>query len=217
MDSWHPDPEQEKRSMIQRQLVRRGISDQRVLQAMRDVPRHRFIPVARRSEAYGDFPVAIGYGQTMSQPYMVALMTELLEPGPEQRILEIGTGSGYQAAILACLAHTVYSVDRIAHFTERARKLLYQLGIINVKLKCSDGTLGWPEYAPFDGILVTAGAPEIPVPLTEQLVVGGKIVIPVGSVCCQELHVAVREEQGFRVDYRGGCVFVKLIGQYGWS
>ncbi len=201
-------------------LIRsRGIKDSLVLEAMAKVPRHLFVPPSLRDEAYADYPLAIGEGQTISQPYIVALMTEALELTPDSKVLEIGTGSGYQAAILAEIAGEVYSVERLPSLAARAERLLRELGYHNVYIRVGDGTLGWPEEGPYDGIVVTAAAPSIPPPLLEQLNVGGRLVIPVGGAYSQELlKVVKRDPEGnYTTHSLGGCVFVKLYGKYGWK
>jgi len=204
--------------MVEAQLAPRGIKDPRVLEAMRKVPRHLFVQEAHRGSAYEDFPLPIGDGQTISQPFMVALMTEALNLTGEESVLEVGTGSGYQTAVLAELACKVYSVERIPSLAWQARKTLDSLGYKNVLVRLSDGTLGWPEYAPFDRIMVTAGAPSIPEPLVEQLAEGGILVVPVGSSLSQELVQVTRKQDG-SVSQRkmGGCVFVRLVGKHGWE
>ena len=206
-----------RREMVQAQLEPRKIKDQRVLEAMRKVPRHKFVPERMRREAYDDHPLPIGEGQTISQPYMVAIMTELLELRGEEKVLEIGTGSGYQLAILAELAREAFSVERFGPLADQSRTRLRELGYRNIEIRTGDGTLGWPERAPFDGIIVTAGAPRIPPPLIEQLSEGGRLVIPVGEERHQELYRVVKEGGGTRKEYFGGCVFVPLVGEHGWE
>jgi protein-L-isoaspartate(D-aspartate) O-methyltransferase len=203
--------------MVQTQLVARGIRDPKILYAMRKVPRHLFVEEALQNQAYGDFPLPIGEQQTISQPYIVAFMTETLELSGEEKVLEIGTGCGYQAAILAELAPEVYSIERIHSLASRARRILESLRYFSVKIKVGDGSLGWPEEAPFDAIIVTAGAPDIPKPLLDQLAIGGRLVIPVGDRYSQTLVVVRQTPEGPKYDYRGGCRFVKLIGSYGWE
>jgi protein-L-isoaspartate(D-aspartate) O-methyltransferase len=203
--------------MVQTQLVPRGIRDAKVLFAMRKVPRHIFVEEALQNQAYGDFPLPIGEQQTISQPYIVAFMTEALELTGAEKVLEIGTGCGYQAAILAELAPEVFSIERIHLLASRARRNLESLRYFNVKIKVGDGSLGWPEEAPFDAIMVTAAAPGIPGPLLDQLAMGGRLVIPVGDRYSQTLEVVHKTPQGLQHDYRGGCRFVKLIGSYGWE
>jgi protein-L-isoaspartate(D-aspartate) O-methyltransferase len=203
--------------MVDSQIVPRGVSDPRVLAAMRTVPRHLFIPAHLRDQAYGDYPLPIGEDQTISQPYIVALMTELLELKDTDRVLEIGTGSGYQAAILAELAAQVFSIDRVEALLVRAERLLASLGYNNLKTRVGDGTLGWPEEMPFDAIIVTAGAPQVPRPLTEQLALGGRLVIPVGDRWSQTLTCVRKTKEGLKFEYHGGCRFVSLIGEHGWQ
>ena len=204
--------------MVADQLRARGITDPRVLTAMGRVPRHRFVEEALAGRAYGDYPLPIGEKQTISQPYMVALMTQALELGGGERVLEVGTGSGYQTAILAELAGKVYSVERIRALADRARAILEDLGYYNVLIRVGDGTLGWREEAPFDAVLVTAAAPEVPAPLVEQLKPGGRLVIPVGGTTAQVLKSLVKDADGtVRESELVGCVFVKLVGEQGWQ
>lgn len=205
-----------REKMVATQIEARGIRDRRVLDAMRKVPRHLFVSEALQDQAYGDFPLPIGEGQTISQPYIVAEMTQALSLGPDDRVLEIGTGSGYQTAIVAELAYKVYTIERIRSLYIGARKLLSQLRYHNVVARCSDGTHGWPEEAPFDGIIVTAGAPEVPEVLTDQLKEGGRLVVPVGDRHAQRLLKIVKEPDAIRETNLGGCRFVKLIGNHGW-
>ncbi len=203
--------------MVETQLIPRGIKDKNVLDAMRKVPRHLFVPENRKDEAYDDCPLPIGYGQTISQPYMVAIMTELLKPEKNKRILEIGTGCGYQTAILAETCKEVYTIERIPELTEIAKKNLEALGYDNVFLKAGDGTIGWKEHAPFDGIIVTAGAPKIPYTLKEQLSEnGGILVIPVGDRFTQSLMRITRKGNYFETEDFFLCAFVPLIGEEGW-
>ena len=208
--------EQERKKMAEEQLVARGINDKKVLDAFIKVPRHKFIPQGRISEAYGDYPVSIGEGQTISQPYMAALMTQCLKLKKTDKVLEIGTGSGYQAAILAELAFEIYTVERFSSLSKRAQKILKDLGYSNIKLKVSDGTLGWAEFAPYDGIIVTSGAPQAPQPLKEQLKEGGRLVIPIGGSFSQTLTVIKRDKDKFTEGQICGCAFVPLVGKYGW-
>lgn len=205
-----------KERMVAEQLVRRGIRDARVLRAMGKVPRHHFVDEALAGRAYGDYPLPIGERQTISQPYMVALMTEALELAGHERVLEIGTGSGYQTAILAELCGKVYSVERIKSLADRAMRTLDSLGYYNVLVRVGDGSLGWREEAPFDAILVTAGSPEVPPTLMEQLAPKGRLVVPVGDAYGQVLRKGTWAEEGIRWTDLGGCVFVKLIGEQGW-
>ncbi|KKM71425.1 hypothetical protein LCGC14_1430760 [marine sediment metagenome] len=203
--------------MVREQFIARGIADQRVLAAFYKVEREKFVPSEVRDNAYQDFPLSIGEGQTISQPYMVALMTQSLELKGNERVLEIGTGSGYQTAILAELARKVYSVERMRTLAERARKLLEKLGYSNVKILLGDGTLGWEESSPYDRILVTAGAKEIPQPLTDQLEEEGVMIIPVGNSYSQDLRVVRKRKNRIKTATVEKCVFVPLIGKYGWD
>ena len=192
-----PDFEALRRGMVEEQIEARGVSDPRVLEAMLAVPRQEYVPDRYRSAAYSDSPLPIGLGQTISQPYIVALMTELVRPGPDDRILEVGTGSGYQAAVLSALVSEVFSIELVAELADEAADRLVRLGVENVNVRRGDGYLGWPEAAPFDGILVTAAASHIPLPLTEQLVPGGRMVIPVGdTLSVQTLRVVEKSEVG---------------------
>jgi len=206
-----------RRKMVETQIAARGIRNPRVLQVMREIPRHLFLDEGMWEQAYQDHPLPIGEKQTISQPYIVALMTEALEPTPKDRILEIGTGSGYQTAILANLCEWVYSVERIRSLALKARKVLDQLRLYNVSIRIGDGTEGWVENAPYDGILVTAGAPEVPQPLKEQLAEGGRLVIPVGDRFSQSLYKILRKGGEFHQEDLGGCRFVDLVGRYGWN
>jgi len=206
-----------REDMVRTQLIPRGISDARVLDAMRKVPREKFVPDPMKMYAYEDSPLSIGNSQTISQPYIVALMTEALELAGDQKVLEIGTGSGYQAAILSRLCNAVYTVERIAPLSERAGKTLEEIGYKNIHLKVYDGTLGWSENAPYDAIMVTAGAPTIPDPLIAQLKEGGRLVVPVGDRVSQELIKVVRKGDSYYQEDLGGVRFVNLIGEYGWK
>jgi len=203
--------------MVKNQLMARDIKDERVLRAMGKVPRHLFIQEALAGEAYNDHPVPIGEKQTISQPYIVALMTEALELKGSENTLEIGTGSGYQTAILAELSSRVYTVERIKSLLINARKLLAKLGYDNILFKAFDGTLGWKEYAPFDAIMVTAGSPNVPEPLKEQMADNGRMIIPVGDRYTQELIKITRKGEDFEQEGLGGCRFVNLIGVHGWK
>ena len=202
--------------MIEEQLVPRGISDPRVLEAMRQVPRHLFVEDAMQAHAYGDFPLPIGSGQTISQPYIVALMTEALQLKGTERVLEIGTGSGYQAAILSRLCLRVYTIERIDALVGRARKVFDRLRYHNIVSRIDDGTEGWAAEAPFDGILVTAGGPRIPDPLLAQLADPGRLVIPVGDQGVQDLQLVEKRDGGLTVRTIEQVRFVDLIGAYGW-
>lgn len=202
--------------MIEEQLVPRGIGDPRVLEAMRQVPRHLFVEDAMQAHAYGDFPLPIGSGQTISQPYIVALMTEALQLKGTERVLEIGTGSGYQAAILSRLCLRVYTIERIDALVGRARKVFDRLRYHNIVSRIDDGTEGWAAEAPFDGILVTAGGPRIPDPLLAQLADPGRLVIPVGDQGVQDLQLVEKRDGGLTVRTIEQVRFVDLIGAYGW-
>ena len=206
-----------REEMVTKQIIARGITDARVLSAMRTVPRHLFVSEAMMDQAYGDFPLPIGEQQTISQPYIVAEMTQALQVTSEDRVLEIGTGSGYQAAILAQIAFRVYTIERIHSLYTRTRTLFDQLRYHNIVTRYSDGTTGWKDESPFDAIIVTAGAPDIPPVLVNQLAVGGRLVIPVGDRHSQDLIKLVRDEQGIRQSNLGGCRFVRLIGEHGWK
>jgi len=203
--------------MVKNQLIARDIKDERVLQVMGKIPRHLFIEAALYGEAYNDHPVPIGEKQTISQPYIVALMTEALELKGDEKTLEIGTGSGYQTAILAELSSRVYTIERIKSLLGNARKLLSRLGYDNILFKAFDGTLGWKEYAPFDAIMVTAGAPHLAKPLIDQLADNGRMIIPVGDRYSQELIKVIRKGKDLEQKSLGGCRFVNLIGAHGWS
>lgn len=206
-----------RRKMVDEQLRARGIKDARVLAAMTEIPRHLFVEPALESQAYSDTPLPIGYRQTISQPYMVGFMTQALELKEDDRVLEVGTGSGYQAAVLARIARRVYTVERIPELARRARRLFDQLGLSNINLKVADGTLGWPSEAPFDAIIVTAGAPSVPDEYREQLAEGGRLVIPVGTREGQVLKRIVRHGDTFAEERLLGCRFVPLVGQRGWQ
>ncbi|RLF54950.1 MAG: protein-L-isoaspartate O-methyltransferase [Thermoplasmata archaeon] len=203
--------------MVKNQLVPRGIKDPHVLKAMGKVPRHRFVEEALLGEAYNDHPLPIGHKQTISQPYIVALMTEALQLTGKEKTLEIGTGSGYQTAILAELSYRVYTIERIRDLMVKARQLLAELGYNNILFKAFDGTLGWKEHAPYDAIMVTAGAPRVPQPLMEQLADGGRLIIPVGNRFSQELIKLTRKGESYIEENLGGCRFVDLVGIHGWK
>src|SRR5512136_1095202 len=203
--------------MVEEQITSRGIKDSKLIAAMKKIPRHLFVEEALQNQAYTDHPLPIGEKQTISQPYMVALMTEALLLTGKERILEIGTGSGYQTAILAELSEKVFSIERIRPLAIRARKLVYELSYFNIEIKIFDGTFGWKEESPFDAIMVTAGSPDIPQPLINQLTIGGRLVIPVGDALVQDLFRVTRTEEGVKKEDLGGCRFVKLIGKYGWE
>ncbi len=207
-----------RRRMIDSQIVGRGITDRRVIEAMQKIPRHIFVEEAMSAQVYSDSSLPIGDRQTISQPYIVALMSELLQLTGVEKVLEIGTGSGYQAAILAILANRVYTVERIRPLALRARKALDNLGLLNVNMKIGDGSEGWESEAPFDAILVTAGAPEVPEPLIEQLRYGGRLVIPIGTQHDQVMVKIVKGADGSITREKSvDCRFVKLLGRCGWS
>lgn len=203
--------------MVKNHLIPRGISDRRVLEVMGKVHRHRFVEEALRGEAYNDHPLPIGNSQTISQPYIVALMTQALDLTGKEKTLEIGTGSGYQTAILSQLSAEVYTVERIQPLLDKARRVLEDLGYTNIYYKASDGTLGWEENAPYDAIIVTAGAPKVPEPLLEQLSEEGRVVIPVGDRYTQELIKVTKKTGAFTRKGLGGCRFVDLVGTHGWK
>ncbi|MDD5166181.1 MAG: protein-L-isoaspartate(D-aspartate) O-methyltransferase [Candidatus Omnitrophica bacterium] len=200
--------------MVKEQIAARGINNQRVLDAFLKVERHKFIPKELEVNAYADFPLPIGEGQTISQPYIVALMTDTLGLTGEERILEIGTGSGYQTAILAELAKEVYTVERLIDLSGRAEDTLKEAGYTNIRLKSGDGTQGWPEFAPFDRIVVTAASPNIPKPLAEQLKENGRLILPLGESISQILTLAEKHNGKINTKQICGCVFVPLIGKY---
>ncbi|MCP4367226.1 MAG: protein-L-isoaspartate(D-aspartate) O-methyltransferase [Deltaproteobacteria bacterium] len=208
--------ERQREEMVKRQIIARGITDEKVVTAMRNVPRHLFISEALTDQAYGDFPLPIGEQQTISQPYIVAEMTQALELSKEDRVLEIGTGSGYQAAIIAQIAYRVYTIERIHSLLLKARSLFDRLLYHNIITRYSDGTTGWADESPFDAIIITAGAPSIPETLVNQLAEGGRMAIPVGDQYSQELIKIHRGKNGIHKTSLGGCRFVKLIGEHGW-
>jgi protein-L-isoaspartate(D-aspartate) O-methyltransferase len=206
--------------MVDSQIRSRGIGDQRVLKIMETIPRHLFVDEALRDQAYNDNPLPIDERQTISQPYIVALMTEALNLKGNEKVLELGTGSGYQTAILAELAERVFSIERIASLASGARKILDSLNYYNVAIRVGDGTYGWKEESPFDAIIVTAGAPDIPKTLVEQLIVGGRLVLPIGGRHSQALIKLTRLSEGIndvKKEDLGGCRFVDLIGDHGWE
>ena len=197
-------------------LRSRGIRDERVLKAMAEIPRHLFVPEALTGKAYGDHALPIGEMQTISQPYMVARMTELLEVDKDSNLLEIGAGSGYQTAVLSAVGGRVYAIERISELARRAQSNIRQLGCYNATVKAFDGTIGWSDHAPYDAILVAAGGPEVPDPLVAQLALGGRLVIPIGDTEQQTLVRVIKTESAIVREDHGACVFVKLIGRYGW-
>ena len=206
--------------MVDSQIRSRGVTDERVLKAMGKIPRHLFVDEGLVEQAYNDNPLPIGERQTISQPYIVALMTDALELNGSEKVLELGTGSGYQTAVLAELAERVFSIERIASLATKARRVLESLGYFNVVIRVGDGTYGWREEAPFDGILVSAGSPDIPQPLVEQLSIGGRLVIPVGGRYTQTLYRVTRLSENVedvKTEDLGGCRFVNLIGEHGWK
>lgn len=207
----------ERERMVENQIRSRGIKDERVLDAMATIPRHVFVPSENRHLAYADAPLPIGHRQTISQPFIVALMTELLDLDGDETVLEVGTGSGYQAAILGRLAKRVYSLERIPELAEHARGILRALKVDNVEVLVADGSQGLPEHAPFEGIMVTAAAPRVPVPLKEQLADGGRLVLPVGEQAGQILECWERQGDDFRRDRVAPVAFVPLVGEHGWD
>ena len=212
-----PDYRLARERMVKNQLIPRGIKDPRVLDAMGRVPRDRFVEEALVNEAYNDHPLPIGHNQTISQPYIVALMTEALKLTGTEMTLEIGTGSGYQTAILAELSKRVCTIERVRPLMVKARTVLAELGYTNILFKAFDGTLGWKEYEPYDAIIITAGAPKIPQPLLDQLADGGRLIIPVGNRFSQELIKATRKKGNIIQKNLGGCRFVDLVGVHGWK
>ena len=202
---------------MQEQLLGRGISDERVLKAMSEVPRHLFVEDAQQAIAYGDHPLPIASDQTISQPLVVAAMTQALQLQGDEKVLEIGTGSGYQAAILSRLSEKVYTVERINNLLSGARKVFDLLHYYNILSRLDDGTMGWQEYAPYDAIIVTAGGPEIPQPLIDQLADPGRMVIPVGDRDVQELHYLTKKDGEITVERLESVRFVSLIGEHGWK
>ncbi len=207
----------ERERMVDEQVAARGVTDPRVLAAMRRVPRHLFLEQAIRDQAYGDHPLPIGEGQTISQPFIVGKMTELLALTGREKVLEVGTGCGYQAAVLAELAARVCTIERLPRLAGRARETLEMLGYTNVWVRTANGTLGWPDEAPFDRILVAAGGPTVPPPLFDQLAEGGRLVMPVGDASSQVLEIVEKVNGQRRVTRDSGCVFVKLVGKYAWE
>ena len=213
-----PDFEVMRKMMVEEQLIPRGIADKRVLDAFRKVPRHKFVPEELWQNAYNDYPLPIGEGQTISQPYMVALMTQVLNLTGEEKILEVGTGSGYQAGILAELVQGVYSIERFQKLADVASDVFKRLGYKNIKIRVGDGTLGWEEQAPYDGIIVTAGAPGIPESLLKQLKEAGRMIIPIGSDGFGQILTLVEKiGKTIRTSEICGCMFVPLIGKEGWN
>lgn len=212
-----PNFEKARARMVEEQLIPRSIHDQKTLEAMRNVPRHLFVEDALKNQAYGDYPLPIGRGQTISQPYIVALMTQALGLKGHEHVLEIGTGSGYQAAILSQICEKVYTVERIDTLLVQARKVFDSLHYLNILTKLDDGTNGWPEYSPYDVIIVTAGGPKIPLPLLEQLAEPGILVIPVGDRGVQDLRLVTKKEGEIKEKTIELVRFVNLIGDHGWK
>jgi len=206
-----------RREMVEKQIASRGVTAPKVIDAMSKVQRHLFVSEALVDSAYGDFPLPIGEGQTISQPYIIAEMTQSLDLKGHERVLEIGTGSGYQAAVLSRIVYKVYTIERNNALFLQTRKLFDELKYHNIITKYSDGTQGWSKEAPFDAIIVTAGGQEIPSPLIQQLAIGGCLVMPVGGSNFQELLKLEKTKEGIKTTNLGGCRFVKLIGQYGWD
>jgi protein-L-isoaspartate(D-aspartate) O-methyltransferase len=207
----------QREEMVRNQIEARGIKSPRVLAAFRRVPRHLFVSEALRDQAYGDYPLPIGEQQTISQPFIVAEMTQALDLCEDDRVLEIGTGSGYQAAILAQIVYRVYTIERKHSLYLQTRNLFDKLQYHNIVMKYADGSKGWQDESPFDGIIVTAGAPQIPDVLIDQLGEGGRLVVPVGNQHTQELIKICRDDQNIRQTNLGGCRFVKLVGKHGWK
>jgi protein-L-isoaspartate(D-aspartate) O-methyltransferase len=203
--------------MVETQLRKRGVSDERVLHALATVPRHEFVPASRAQNAYGDEPLPIGFGQTISQPLIVAVMITSLKLTGAEKVLEIGAGCGYQAAVLALLAKEVHAVELLPELANAAAERLLRLGFDNVQLHCGDGTLGWPEFAPYDAILIAAAAPAVPEPLFEQLAEGGRLIAPVGDELNQQLQLVTKQDGKTIVKQGGPCRFVPLMGRYGWG
>jgi len=206
-----------RQNMVEKQIIARGVSDAAVISAMSSVPRHLFVNEALADSAYEDFPLPIGEGQTISQPYIISEMTQALELTGDERVLEIGTGSGFQAAVLAHIVFRVYTIERNNTIFMRTRKLFDQLQYHNIVTRYGDGTQGWKDESPFDAIIVTAGGEAIPQPLLDQLAPGGRLIMPVGGLMSQELLLVRKQKQGISIENLGGCRFVKLIGQHGWK
>jgi protein-L-isoaspartate(D-aspartate) O-methyltransferase len=216
-DKVSPDQRIPRDRMVEGLRDRYGIRDLRVLEAMAAVPRHLFVPDALRSRAYGDHALPIDANQTISQPFIVARMSELLQLQPQHKVLEIGAGSGYQTAVLSLLAAQVYAIERVADLARVAQARIRELDIHNATIKCFDGTMGWMAHAPYDAILVAAGAPSVPQPLMDQLKVGGRLVLPVGETQKEQKLVSVtRRENDYLTEFHGPCAFVPLIGRHGW-
>ncbi|MBI4652366.1 protein-L-isoaspartate(D-aspartate) O-methyltransferase [Candidatus Desantisbacteria bacterium] len=206
-----------RNKMVDEQIIKKGIKDERVINAMRKIPRHLFVNEALAHRAYGDYPLPIIESQTISQPYMVGFMTEMLDTAKTHKILEIGTGSGYQTVILAELADKVYTIERYNTLVVKAREIFNKLNYNNIVMKTGDGSLGWKEFAPFDRIIVTAGAPVIPEKLINQLNPNGKMIIPVGDYHLQKLMFIEKNDEKISIKELSGCMFVPLVGKYGWN
>jgi len=209
--------EQQRHQMVQRQLIARNIFNPRIIKAFQKVPREEFVPEKYRQSAYSDYPLAIGCGQTISQPFITALMTQAIDLTDDDCVLEVGTGSGYQTAVLAEIAKKVFTIERISALSENARIKLEELGYKNIFFHVGDGTCGWPQNSPYQAITVTAASPDIPSPLIEQLSLGGKMVIPVGGRFGQTLILIRKSKEGLERKRVCGCVFVPLIGKFGWQ
>jgi len=203
--------------MVHEQCMARGIVDKKTLLAMTEVPRHLFVDEALGAKAYGDYPLPIASGQTISQPFIVALMTQALQLKGDEKVLEIGTGSGYQAAVLSRICEYVYTVERVPVLLSAARKVFDSLGYHNIKTKLDDGTMGWPEHGPYDAIIVTAGGPEVPSPLVDQLAESGRLVIPVGDKYTQALQLVTKKDSQIETHHLEHVRFVELIGEHGWK
>jgi protein-L-isoaspartate(D-aspartate) O-methyltransferase len=203
--------------MVNEQMIRRGITNENVLKAMRVIPRHLFVDQAFLPRAYSDHSLPIGFDQTISQPYIVALMTSELDLSGNERVLEIGTGSGYQTSILAVIGCNIFTIERIPDLSKRANEIIKKLGFKNVFFKVGDGSIGWKEKSPFDRIIVTAGAPTVPDVLLDQLAVRGRIVIPVGNKSSQQLLIITKNEKTIEKQFVTGCNFVPLVGELGWG
>jgi protein-L-isoaspartate(D-aspartate) O-methyltransferase len=208
--------EEARRQMVEGQLAGRGIYDKRVLDVMREVPRHRFVPEDMWDMAYRDTPLPIGHGQTISQPYIVAYMTQMLHLTPDDRVLEVGTGSGYQVAILSRLANQVYTIERVEELSKCAEQIIRELGYSNVMFRIGDGGYGWPEATPFDAIVVTAAAPEVPQPLIAQLAEGASLIAPIGPAGYQELVHLTKQGEKTKIEHLVPVAFVPLVGEHGW-
>ncbi len=211
------DYQKARHRMVETQLKARGITDERVLQAFGKIARHEFVDPGLEAQAYSDRALPIGHGQTISQPYMVAIMTQSLKPQPQDRVLEVGTGSGYQGAILSVLVRSVYTIERLEPLARRSGEIFTREGLTNIVQQIGDGSIGWALHAPYDGIIVTAGSPRVPPQLLDQLADGGRLVIPTGSSSSQVLKIVTREGNSFRTETSIPCIFVPLLGKEGWN